>query len=119
MLLSNARARLWISNISLPVAGCGYDARYAISAPLSASARAFSGYDPSLAIMTPNRPISVSATGQNASRVLPYLSIHQSRISCGQTECSTKQRRDLVVTKYHLAAGIENKADVEEAILPL
>ena len=25
--LSSARARLWISKISLPVAGCGYEAR--------------------------------------------------------------------------------------------
>ena len=77
-LLSRARARLWISKISLPVAGCGYEARYTTSAPLSASARAFSGYEPSLAIMIPSRPISVSATGQKASRLRPYFSTHQS-----------------------------------------
>mgnify|MGYP003694332739 CR=1 FL=1 len=43
-----------------------------------ASARAFSGYEPSLAIMMPSRPISVSTTGQNACRLRPYFSTHQS-----------------------------------------
>src|SRR6185436_3084996 len=88
MLLSSARARLWISKISLPVAGCGYDARYTTSAPFMASARAFSGYEPSLAIMMPRRPISVSTTGQNACSVRPYFSTHQSYTSCGHTESS-------------------------------
>jgi hypothetical protein len=31
-----------------------------------------------LAIMIPIRPMAVSTTGQKASRVLPYFSIHQS-----------------------------------------
>ena len=36
--------------------------------------------------MIPKRPMAVSTTGQNACRLRPYFSTHQSNKSCGEIE---------------------------------
>jgi hypothetical protein len=46
--------------------------------------------------MMPNRPIAVSATGQNAYRVRPYFSTHQSNRSCGETERSHGNKAEIL-----------------------
>jgi hypothetical protein len=51
---------------------------------------------PSIAIMMPSRPIAVSATGQNACRLRPYFSTHQSKMSCGEIERSQGKSAEIL-----------------------
>src|SRR5262245_31230649 len=46
--------------------------------------------------MMPRRPIAVSTTGQKAWRVRPYVSIHQSKRSWGDTERSQGSKADIL-----------------------
>src|SRR5205085_1634910 len=117
MLLSSARARLWISKISLPVAGCGYDARYTTSAPFKASARVLG-----IAALVGHHDAEPSDLGvgdgpervERAAVLADPPVVHVVRT---HRVLDGEQRRDLVVPEDDLAARVDAEADVAGAIL--
>ena len=68
----------------------------------------------------PSRPIFVSATGQNASeRAAVFLDPPVVNVVRRHRALDRQQRGDLVVLQDDLAVGIDDEADIEEAVLPV